>query len=87
MEQPPLGTVRLICSVSCTHSTISCPILYIVARVAYDQLKTEDPQALKKAEDLLRKYSDKFTQEHEKDYPFVECVTLPDDNKRAGGGW
>lgn len=44
-----------------THSTISCLILYIVARVAYDQLKTEDPQALKKAEDLLRKYSDTFT--------------------------
>ena len=44
-------------------------------------------EALKKATDLLALYSDRFTQEHEKDYPFVECVTLPDDNKRAGGGW
>lgn len=55
--------------------------------MAYDILKKENPQALAKAETLLKVYSDTFTQEHEKDYPFVECVTLPDDNKRAGGGW
>jgi hypothetical protein len=50
-------------------------------------LEKENPQALNKAVDLLKVYSDRFTEEHEKDHPFVECVTLPDDNKRAGGGW
>lgn len=59
----------------------------LIARMAYDMLKKSDPTALSKAETLLRVYSDRFTQEHEKDYPFVECVTLADDNKRAGGGW
>lgn len=32
-------------------------------------------------------YSDSITSEKERDYPFVECVTLADDNKRRGGGW
>jgi hypothetical protein len=59
----------------------------LVARIAQDILEKENPQALQKAVTLLGKYSDSFTQEHEKNYPFVECVTLPDDNKRAGGGW
>lgn len=59
----------------------------IVARIAYDLLEKEHPSALKKAEALLRKYSDELTEEHEKNYPFVECVTLPDDSKRRGGGW
>jgi hypothetical protein len=55
--------------------------------MAYDILKKESPTALNKAESLLRIYSDSLTKEHEGKYPFVECVTLPDDNKRRGGGW
>ena len=59
----------------------------LIARMAYDILKKESPTALNKAESLLRIYSDSLTKEHEGKYPFVECVTLPDDNKRRGGGW
>jgi len=59
----------------------------LIARMAYDILKKDDPTTLAKAEALLRKYSDKLTKEHENMYPFVECVTLPDDNKRVGGGY
>jgi hypothetical protein len=58
-----------------------------VARIAYDILEQEDPEALNKATELLRVYSDSITSEKEKDFPFVECVTLADDNKRRGGGW
>jgi len=59
----------------------------LIARMAYDILEKEDPSILKKSEDLLRVYSDSLTEMHEDKYPFVECVTLPDDNKRRGGGW
>ena len=59
----------------------------LIAKMAYDILKKDNPIALNKAEALLSKYSDDLTKEHEKDYPFVECVTLADDNKRRGGGW
>jgi len=59
----------------------------LIARMAYDILKKDNPIALNKAEQLLSKYSDYLTKEHEKDYPFVECVTLADDNKRTIGGW
>ena len=59
----------------------------LIARMAYDILKKDNPVVLNKAEDLLKIYSDNLTQSHEKDYPFVECVTLADDNKRRGGGW
>ena len=55
--------------------------------MAYDMLKKDNPQALQKAEDLIKIYQDNLTLTHEKDYPFVECVTLADDNKRRGGGW
>jgi hypothetical protein len=55
--------------------------------MAYDILKKDNPVVLNKAEDLLQIYSDNLTKSHEKDYPFVECVTLADDNKRRGGGW
>jgi hypothetical protein len=59
----------------------------MTARKAYEILKTSNPSALKKAEDILTKFSDYSTQKHESDYPFVECVTWPDDIKRIGGGW
>jgi hypothetical protein len=55
--------------------------------MAYDILSEQDPDALNKASNLLRKYSDAITTEKEGDYPFVEGVTLPDDSKRRGGGW
>mmetsp|Transcript_13110 Transcript_13110/g.22134 ORF Transcript_13110/g.22134 Transcript_13110/m.22134 type:complete len:122 (+) Transcript_13110:370-735(+) len=56
-------------------------------RIAYDILKKENPNALNKAENLLRQYEDTITKEREGKYPFVECVTEPDDSKRRGGGW
>ena len=59
----------------------------LIARMAYDILKKDNPTVLNKAEALLRVYSDSLTEAHENNYPFVECVTLPDDNKRRGGGW
>ena len=59
----------------------------LIARMAYDKLKKSNPAALNKAEALLALYSDSFTSQKENMYPFVECVTLADDNKRAGGGW
>jgi hypothetical protein len=59
----------------------------IIARIAYEILEHEDPDALDRADDLLRKYSDDITKAKEGDYPFVEGVTLADDNKRRGGGY
>lgn len=59
----------------------------MTARKAYDILKQKNPAALQKAEDVLTKFSDYSISNHEKDYPFVECVTWPDDIKRIGGGW
>jgi len=59
----------------------------MTAKFAYDMLKSTNPAALSKAEDLLRKYSDYSIQKREEDYPFVECVTWADDIKRIGGGW
>ena len=58
-----------------------------MARIAYELLAQRNPEALKKADSLLRVYSDELTREHEDQYPFVEGVTLADDNKRRGGGW
>jgi len=59
----------------------------MTAKKAHDILAQKNPAALKAAEDLLRKFSDYSTKNHENDYPFVECVTWPDDIKRIGGGW
>ena len=60
---------------------------FIIAKKAYEILKVENPSALQKAEDILGQFSDQSTKLKEQDYPFVECVTWPDDIKRAGGGW
>jgi hypothetical protein len=59
----------------------------MIARKAQDILEKSNPSALKKAEDLLRQFGDYSTKNHENNYPFVECVTWPDDIKRIGGGW
>ena len=59
----------------------------LIARMAYDMLESHNPSALEKAQALLGEYSDFLTQEHEQDYPFVECVTWGDDSKRSNGGW
>ena len=58
-----------------------------MARIAYDILMEEDPQALQKATELLVKYNDTFTVAKEDKYPFVECTTWADDTRRDGGGW
>jgi hypothetical protein len=57
--------------------------------MAYDILGKDHPTALKKANDLLKVYSDAFPDKvpKEGDYPFVECATLADDIKRTGGGY
>ena len=39
------------------------------------------------ATDLLRKFQDKETDAHEKDYPFVEAATYADDIKYHGGAF
>lgn len=59
----------------------------MIAMKAYENLKKSNPVALAKAEDLLKKFSDYSTKKHEQNYPFIECVTWPDDIKRIGGGW
>ena len=59
----------------------------IMARIAYDILKEEDPEALKKANELMLKFSDKNTIRREKLFPFVEGVTWADEIKYRGGAW
>ena len=59
----------------------------LVARIAYYILEHTDPDSIDAADNMLKQYSDKLTKEKEKNYPFVEGVTLADENKRRGGGW
>ena len=47
----------------------------------------KDPSIIYDVEKLLKKYSDRTTEEKESEYPFVECVTWADDIKRRGGAW
>ena len=54
---------------------------FVISRIAYDILQEEDPQALQKVTDVLKLYSDDFTNKNEDKYPFVESVTLADDMK------
>jgi hypothetical protein len=65
----------------------------LIARIAYDILKSENPLALTKANSILKALADDnptLTQKEGK-YPFVECSTLADDIRTAGGqyqeGW
>ena len=61
----------------------------MTARRAYDLLSTENPTALKAAQDMLsslkRHYPD--ITKNEKDHPFVECATFADIIKPLGYGW
>ena len=50
--------------------------------VAYNDLKSRDPKALQKAEDILAPLTEFFL---ESDYPFVEAAEWPDDIK--GQNW
>lgn len=58
-----------------------------VARMAYDLLEKNDPKALSEANtilEVLKRDNPKVT--HKEDaYPFVECATLADDIRMAGG--
>ena len=59
----------------------------IIARIAYDILEKESPDALRIAEEILSLYSDDVTREEEGLHPFVECVTYADMIKYRGGSW
>eukprot|EP00347_Sterkiella_histriomuscorum_P010921 403374421 len=65
----------------------------MVARVAYNHLQSEAPEALKAANDMLAVYSksNPSMTKLEGDYPFVECATFADEIKAKGGafqsGW
>ncbi len=60
-----------------------------MARIAFDKLTAEAPDALKKANSLLSvasKDDPKFN-DAEGDHPFVESATMADTIKYRGGGW
>jgi len=83
-----LAIVALVCAVQVSQIMAWGGQTHLMtAKRAYDILKTKNPAALSKAEEVLRKYSDADTQAHEQDYIFVEGVTWPDDCKRHGGAW
>jgi len=61
----------------------------LTTRMAYDILSKENPSVLAQANAVLatlEKSNPTLTKKESK-YPFVECVTLPDDIKYSGGGW
>ena len=62
-----------------------------VAKIAFDKLQfTKNGQdALNKANDLLRAYSNSHPDmtNLEGSYPFVECATFADEIKAKGGSW
>ena len=80
------GKVKAISSVS---DAIYDQIICTVARMAYDDLTKSNPAALKKANTLLKVMMDSNPDltKCEKDYPFVESVTLADTIKMRGGSW
>jgi len=83
-----LATVALVCAVQVSKIMAwNSETHLMTAKFAYDMLKSKNPSALSNAETLLKKYSDYSSSNHEADYPFVECITWPDDIKRIGGGW
>jgi len=61
----------------------------LTTRMAYDLLTKSNPSTLSQANAVLAflEKSDPDLTHKESKYPFVECVTLPDDIKYAGGGW
>lgn len=61
----------------------------LVARVAYDILQQEAPQALSQANNLLSTYAqaNPSMTSAEGDYPFVECAIFADTIKSKGGSF
>lgn len=59
----------------------------IVARMAHDELASKYPQALAKAEKLLKVMSGENLTSSEKDHIFVEAAPFADMIKYKGGGW
>lgn len=65
----------------------------IVARVAYNHLQQEAPEALKAANEVLSTYKNAHPDmtKLEGNFPFVECATFADEIKAKGGafqsGW
>lgn len=55
--------------------------------MAYDELVKESPQALAKAEELLKVMSGENITSSEKDHIFVEAAPFADMVKYKGGGW
>jgi hypothetical protein len=55
--------------------------------MAYDELVKESPQALAKAEELLKVMSGENITSSEKDHIFVEAAPFADMIKYKGGGW
>ena len=54
----------------------------LVARIAYDKLAKESPNALTRANGILSHLAQFTTME--KDHPFVECATFADAIKSKG---
>jgi len=59
----------------------------LIARMAYDNLLKESPEALKKAEELLAVMAGDTLTSSEKDHTFVEAAPFADMIKYKGGGW
>ena len=55
--------------------------------MAYDELVSKHPQALKAAEKLLEVMSGENITSSEKDHIFVEAAPFADMVKYKGGGW
>ena len=54
----------------------------LTAKVAYDHLRINNPDVLKKAEDILKPLQ--YMNKHEDKHSFVECATFADDLKNRG---
>jgi hypothetical protein len=55
--------------------------------MAYDELASKHPQALEKAETLLKVMSGENITDSERDHIFVEAAPFADMVKYKGGGW
>jgi hypothetical protein len=76
--------LKATCSVIIPFNFTNCTI---VARMAYDLMSEKNPNALEavnKISHTLQEANPKLTNK-ESNYPFVECATLGDDFRMAGG--
>jgi len=53
---------------------------FLVARIAYDKLKKENPAVIEKIDGILKPLKDAYPEKTnwEGDYPLVECATFAD---------